>query len=68
VATVAQRTRFLAVLAALVLVLVGITTVATPSARAADGFTAHGSARQVYVTGLPAGASGLAPTWPSPAL
>ena len=56
-ATTAQLTRFLAVLAALALVLLGATTVSTPSARAADGFAAHGSARQVYVTGLPAGAS-----------
>jgi uncharacterized protein len=57
VATSALRTRFLAVLAALSLVILGASTVATPSARAADGFTAHGSARQVYVVGLPAGAS-----------
>ena len=56
-ATSALRTRILAVLAALSLVLLGASTVATPSARAADGFTAHGSARQVYVVGLPADAS-----------
>ncbi|HET7194131.1 MAG TPA: CocE/NonD family hydrolase [Nocardioides sp.] len=56
-ATFALRTRFLAVLAALSLVLLGASTVATPTARAADGFSAHGSARQVYVVGLPPGAS-----------
>jgi uncharacterized protein len=57
VVTPALRTRFMALLAALSLVLLGATAVATPSARADDGFTAHGSARQVYVVGLPDGAS-----------
>ena len=47
----------MALLAALSLVLLGATAVATPSARADDAFTAHGSARQVYVVGLPDGAS-----------
>ena len=55
--TPALRIRITALLAAMALVLLGITAVATPSARADGGFTAHGSARQVYVTGLPAGAS-----------
>jgi uncharacterized protein len=46
-----------AVLTALALVLVGVATVAGPSAQAAAGdFTAQGSARQVYAVGLPAGA------------
>jgi len=57
VVTPALRTRILALLAALSLVLLGAAAVATPSARADDGFTAHGSARQVYVVGLPDGAS-----------
>jgi len=57
VATPALRTRIMALLAALSLVLLGATAVATPSARADDGFSAHGSARQVYVVGLPDGAS-----------
>ncbi|MGH3412991.1 MAG: CocE/NonD family hydrolase [Marmoricola sp.] len=51
------RIRIPALLAALALVLLGATALTTPSARAASGFTAHGSARQVYVVGLPAGAS-----------
>lgn len=49
--------RILALLAALSLLLLGATTAALPTAGASDGFTAHGSARQVYVVGLPAGAS-----------
>jgi predicted acyl esterase len=49
--------RILALLAALSLLLLGATTAALPSARASGGFTAHGSARQVYAVGLPAGAS-----------
>jgi predicted acyl esterase len=53
----ALRIRFLALVAAVSLVLLGATTLSTPSARAADGFTATGSARQVYVVGLAAGAS-----------
>jgi predicted acyl esterase len=57
VATRVLRTRILSLLAALSLVLLGATTLVAPSARAADGFSAHGSARQVYVVGLPAGAS-----------
>ena len=37
--------------------LVGLATVTTPQAQAAgDGFTAGGSARQVYAVGLPGGA------------
>ncbi len=52
----APRTRITAVLAALSLALLGVVTVAAPSARAAAGFTARGSAHQVYVVGLPAGA------------
>ncbi|MGN6129167.1 MAG: CocE/NonD family hydrolase [Nocardioidaceae bacterium] len=55
----ASRTRITALLAALSLVLLGVVTLATLStsgARAAGGFTAHGSARQVYVVGLPGGA------------
>ncbi len=50
----ASRTRITAALAALSLVLLGLVTLATPSARAATGFSAHGSAHQVYVLGLPA--------------
>jgi predicted acyl esterase len=57
VATSVVRTRIVILLAVFSLVLLGVTTLGTPSARAADGFTAHGSARQVYVVGLPAGAS-----------
>jgi uncharacterized protein len=56
VVTPALRIRIIALLAALSLVFLGITAVATPSARADDGFTAHGSARQVYVVGMPEGA------------
>ena len=55
--TPALRIRITALLAALCLVLLGATTLASQSARADAGFTAHGSARQVYVVGLPAGAS-----------
>ncbi|MCW2795553.1 CocE/NonD family hydrolase [Nocardioides sp.] len=55
-ATSAMRSRILALAVALSLVLLGANATATPSARAADGFTAHGSARQVYVVGLPPGA------------
>ncbi|MGZ6781069.1 MAG: CocE/NonD family hydrolase, partial [Nocardioidaceae bacterium] len=51
------RIRIPVLLAALSLMLLGVVTLAAPSARAAGGFTAHGSARQVYVVGLPAGAS-----------
>jgi hypothetical protein len=57
VATPVLRTRILAVLAALSMALLGVITLATPSARAAGGFTAQGSARQVYAVGLPPGAS-----------
>jgi len=53
----ALRTRILALVAACSLVLLGATTLATPSAQATDAFTAHGSARQVYVVGLAASAS-----------
>jgi predicted acyl esterase len=49
--------RIFALLAALSLLLLGAVTTVLPTARANDGFTAHGSARQVYVVGLPAGAS-----------
>ena len=56
-ATPVLRVRIPAVLAALSLVFLAVATQAAPSARAADAFTAHGSARQVYVVGLPAGAS-----------
>ncbi|MGZ4580523.1 MAG: CocE/NonD family hydrolase [Nocardioidaceae bacterium] len=52
-----MRIRIPALLAALSLMLLGVVTLAAPSARAAGGFTAHGSARQVYAVGLPAGAS-----------
>jgi len=48
------RIRFL--LAALAIALLGATTLAAPSARGEGDVTARGSARQVYVTGLPAGA------------
>jgi predicted acyl esterase len=57
VATSVLRIRIRVLLAALALVLLGATTLAAPSARAAGDFTARGSARQVYVTGLPAGAA-----------
>ncbi|MCW2791344.1 MAG: peptidase [Nocardioides sp.] len=54
----APLTRTAAVLVAILsLVLVGLATVAGPQAQAAaDGFTARGSARQVYAVGLPGGA------------
>ncbi|MBB6628184.1 CocE/NonD family hydrolase [Nocardioides sp. KIGAM211] len=54
----APRTRTAAVLVAIFsLVLVGLATVAGSQAQAADdGFTAGGSARQVYAVGLPPGA------------
>jgi predicted acyl esterase len=51
------RIRLTAMLAALALLLLGVTMLVAPSAEAAAGFTAHGSARQVYVVGLPVGAS-----------
>jgi uncharacterized protein len=57
VATAVPRIRLRILLAALAMVLLSATTVAAPSARADGDFTARGSARQVYVTGLPAGAS-----------
>ena len=54
----AQRTRVVAALvSALTLLLVGLSTVAGPAAEAAGSdFTARGSAKQVYAVGLPAGA------------
>jgi predicted acyl esterase len=54
----ASRYRLSGVLiAAFSLILMALVAVTGPQARAADGdFTAHGSARQVYATGLPAGA------------
>ncbi|WP_148046809.1 CocE/NonD family hydrolase [Nocardioides pocheonensis] len=55
-ATRSLRTRIPVLLAALSVVLLAATTLALPSARATDAFTAHGSARQVYGVGLPAGA------------
>src|SRR4051794_12960235 len=51
------RTRVLTFATAISLLLLGAATLAPPSAQGADPFTAHGSARQVYVLGLPAGAS-----------
>src|SRR5690349_20435030 len=51
------RTRVLTFVAAISLVLLGAATLSAPSAVGVDPFTAHGSARQVYVVGLPAGAS-----------
>ena len=52
----ASRLRALAaVVAALALALIGLAEVEGPPAQAAgSGFTAHGSARQVYAVGLPA--------------
>jgi predicted acyl esterase len=57
VASPTLRTRILTLLAAVAVALLGVTLLATPSARGADVFSAHGSARQIYVVGLPAGAS-----------
>jgi uncharacterized protein len=57
VPTSVLRIRISALLAALALVLLAATTLAAPSARADGDFVAKGSARQVYVTGLPPGAS-----------
>ena len=54
----ATRPRVVAVLVStLTLVLIGLATVTgSPAEASAGGFTAHGSARQVYAVGLPAGA------------
>ncbi|HET7682967.1 MAG TPA: CocE/NonD family hydrolase [Marmoricola sp.] len=51
------RIRIPALLAVLAAVVLAATTLSPPVARAAGTFSAHGSARQVYATGLPAGAS-----------
>lgn len=54
----ALRSRAAAALIAVVsLALVGIATVATPSAEGVGGLSVHGSARQVYAVGLSKGAS-----------
>ncbi|HEX2895889.1 MAG TPA: CocE/NonD family hydrolase [Marmoricola sp.] len=55
--THALRIRTTVLLAALSLLLLGAVALTSASARASSGFTAHGSARQVYAVGLPAGAS-----------
>jgi predicted acyl esterase len=51
------RTRVLTLAITIALVLLGAATLSPPAAQGVDPFTAHGSARQVYVVGLPAGAS-----------
>ncbi len=52
----ARSRAVVAFISALTLVLVGLATVTgAPAQAAADDFTAAGSARQVYATGLPAG-------------
>src|SRR5262245_53402082 len=56
VATPVLRIRIPALVATRSLVILALAAQAAPSAGAADAFTAHGSARQVYVVGLPAGA------------
>src|SRR5689334_16534050 len=58
VISAAPRSRVPGVLIAVIsLVLVGLAAVAGPQAQAAGGLSAHGSARQVYATGLAGGAT-----------
>lgn len=51
------RNRVLLLVLAFALAVTAATVLSPPSARAAGGFSAHGSARQVYVVGLTPGAS-----------
>ena len=52
-----MRTRLLTLAITIALVLLGAATLSPPTAQGVDPVDAHGSARQVYAVGLPAGAS-----------